>query len=184
MATKGSRATANYSAKADISVGKGQKIEEEFLLVPIGSYDVILGMPFMVKTRVILDPAEGTATFRDHGHSLQCLSNTVSVQPPGIMASASMEYPPTDHEVHESSTNNAPILEDEGYWTDVCTYKNDDTTPPKPCSLAVQHQIRTRIPDFEAEFPQVFPRDTPMKLPPLRPGLNHRINLDESKKNT
>ena len=38
-----------------------------------------------------------------------------------------------------------------------------------------------RLPDFEAEFPEVFPKETPMVLPPLRPGLNHTINLDETK---
>ena len=45
MATKNSRTTANYLAKEDVDIGNGKRISSEFLLVPVGSYDVILGMP-------------------------------------------------------------------------------------------------------------------------------------------
>src|SRR6266567_3089745 len=72
MATKNSRATANYSAISEVDIGKGRKIVCNFLLVPIGSYDIILGMPFLTRANVILDPAESTATFRDHGTTIQC----------------------------------------------------------------------------------------------------------------
>ena len=60
MATKNSRTTANYSAKEDVDIGNGKRISCEFLLVPVGSYDVILGMPFMIKTNAILRPGKGT----------------------------------------------------------------------------------------------------------------------------
>src|SRR5258705_9070421 len=66
IARKNSRATANYSAKADIEVGKGRRIECSFLLVPIRSYDIILGMPFLTKANIILDPGSAKATFKDH----------------------------------------------------------------------------------------------------------------------
>src|SRR5436853_1593695 len=45
-------------------------------LVPIGSYDIILGMPFMAKAKVVLDTAESTATFKDHGTIIQCRSES------------------------------------------------------------------------------------------------------------
>ena len=35
-------------------------------------------------------------------------------------------------------------------------------------------------PNFQQEFPLVFPKDIPTKLPPLRPGLNHKIILKDS----
>ena len=63
MATKNSRATANYTAKEEIDIGNGKRVTCDFLLVPIGSYDVILGMPFMIKTDAILRAGKGTATF-------------------------------------------------------------------------------------------------------------------------
>jgi len=181
MATKGSRATANYSAKADIDIGKGRKITEAFLLVPVGSYDIILGMPFMVRTRIILDPAEGTATFRDHGHSLRCAA-THTLTPKQLVATAAAENTTTPPNEQELSTE-----DDEGYWSfdsneSYGTFRNEiskRTTNEPLCSTA---QIRPKIPDFEKEFPTVFPTETPMVLPPLRPGLNHRINLDESRK--
>ena len=48
MATNNSRATANYTANADIYIGNGMRISCDFLLLRISSYDVILGTPFMV----------------------------------------------------------------------------------------------------------------------------------------
>src|SRR5258706_9608750 len=76
MATKNSRATANYSATSDVSIGQGRKIVCNFLLVPIGSYDIILAMPFLTRANVVLDPAESTATFKDHGTTIQCSHTT------------------------------------------------------------------------------------------------------------
>ena len=63
MATKNSRATANYSAKADIDIGNSKRVSCDCLLLPISSCDVILGMPFMVKANIILRPGSGNATF-------------------------------------------------------------------------------------------------------------------------
>ena len=65
MATKNSRTTANYSAKADVDIGNGKRISCEFLLVLVGLYDVILGMPFMIITDATLRPGTGMATFRN-----------------------------------------------------------------------------------------------------------------------
>ena len=72
MATKNSRAMANYSAKADIDIGNGKRISCDFLLLPISSYDVILGMPFMTKENVILRPGSGNATFGDSNMTIKC----------------------------------------------------------------------------------------------------------------
>ena len=72
MATKNFRKTANYSAKEDVDIGKGKRISCEFLLVLVGSYDVILGMPFMIKTDATLRPGKGTATFRNRQTTISC----------------------------------------------------------------------------------------------------------------
>ena len=72
MAIKNSKATANFSAKAEVEVGKGRRIECSFLLVPIGAYDIILGMPFLTKANIILDPGSAKATFKDHDTTLRC----------------------------------------------------------------------------------------------------------------
>ena len=37
-----------------------------------------------------------------------------------------------------------------------------------------------QLPNFQKEFPSVFPKDIPTKLPPLPPGLNHKITLKDS----
>ena len=72
MATKNSRATANYSAKSDIDIGNGKRVSCDFLLLPISSYDVILGMPFMVWANVIMRPGSGNATFKDSNTTIKC----------------------------------------------------------------------------------------------------------------
>ena len=72
MATKDSRATTNLSAKAEVNIRRGRKVECSFLLVPMSSYDVILGMPFMVEAKIILDPAKAIATFEDDSTVIHC----------------------------------------------------------------------------------------------------------------
>ena len=39
-----------------------------------------------------------------------------------------------------------------------------------------------KLPDFQSEFPDVISAVKPNKLPPLRPGLNHTIPIDDAKK--
>ena len=70
--TNNSRTTANYSAKEDVDIGNGKRISCEFLLFPVGSYDVILGMPFMIKTDAILRPGKGMATFGNSQTTIMC----------------------------------------------------------------------------------------------------------------
>ena len=72
MATKNSRTTANYSAKEDIDIWNGKRIACEFLLLLVGSSDVILAMPFMIKTDTIFRPGKGTATFRYSQTTISC----------------------------------------------------------------------------------------------------------------
>ena len=72
MATKNSWTTANYLAKEDVDIGNGKRISCEFLLVPVGSYDVILGMPFMIKTDATLRPGKGTVTFGNSQTTINC----------------------------------------------------------------------------------------------------------------
>ena len=72
ITTKNSRITANYSAKEDIDIGNGKRISCQFLLVPVGSYDVILGMPFMIKTDATLRPGREMATFENSQTTISC----------------------------------------------------------------------------------------------------------------
>ena len=76
MATKNSRATVNYSAKKDVDIGNGKRISCEFLvLILVVSYNVILGMPFMIKIDATLKLGKGTATFKNSQTTIRC-SNT------------------------------------------------------------------------------------------------------------
>ena len=72
MATKNSKTTANYSAKEDVDIRNGKRISCKFLLVPVGSYDVILGMPFMIKIDATVRLGKGTATFGNSQTTISC----------------------------------------------------------------------------------------------------------------
>ena len=117
MATKNSRTTANHSAKAEVDIGKGCKIPCEFLLVPIASYDIILGMPFMKQAKVVLDTADSTATFKDNGVIIQC-----SATKHPAMASAATDIPKPLDEDHAS------YGDDEFSDTDPTSYDYYDTS--------------------------------------------------------
>ena len=73
MATKNSKTTANNSAKEDVDIGNGKRISCEFLLVSVGSYDVILGLPFMIKTLTTLRPGKGMVTFGNSQTTISCV---------------------------------------------------------------------------------------------------------------
>ena len=176
MATKNSRTTANHSAKAEVDIGKGRRIPCEFLLVPIASYDIILGMPFMKQAKVVLDTADSTATFKDNGITIRC-----SATSPLAVASAATDIlkpHQDDHESYEDDelSDNDPTSYDYYDISEYPTFSSYHTTDELPKSNDPD------LPDFRAEYPEVFPDKIPMKLPPLQPGLNHTIPLIESKK--
>ena len=117
MATKNSRTTANHSARAEVDIGKGRKIPCEFLLVPIASYDIILGMPFMKQAKVVLDTADSTTTFKDNGVTIRC-----SATSPLAMASAATDIPKPINE------DCASYGDDELSDTDPTSYDYYDTS--------------------------------------------------------
>ena len=92
MATKLSRTTANYSAKEDVDIRNGKRISCNFLLVPAGLYDVILGMPFMIKIDATLRPGKGTATFGNGQTTISC----VTTEPITIAASITIIESPEE----------------------------------------------------------------------------------------
>ena len=175
MATKNSRTSANYSATADVNIADGKNITCEFLLVPIASYDVILGMPFMTEARVILDPAESKATFKDHGTIIQCA--TIA---PQVTATAA-----TDLDLLQKAMQIAEHTLQDSAWDDEPEVRELAKQIISAATAAKQQTNNNeQLPNFAKEFPQVFPETIPMKLPPLRKGLNHTIHLDDSQKQT
>ena len=78
MATKGSKTVAKYSATTKVEIKKGTTVETKFDIVPITSHNVILGMPFLIKNNVVLDPAGGRAVFKDHNYSVKCAKRPVT----------------------------------------------------------------------------------------------------------
>ena len=173
MATKNSRATANYSANAEVNIGKGRRIPCEFLVVPIASYDIILGMPFMSGARVVLDTADSTATFKDHGTTIQCATVT-----PTITVTAATSTPEFD--TIRSAITTAEETLASRIWRD-----HEDVRAQARILLdaaTAQLQRALELPNFQEEFPTVFPDKISITLPPLREGLNHSIELDEELK--
>ena len=181
MATKNSRATANFAGKAEVEVGKGRRVECSFLLVPIESYDVILGMPFLTKAKIILDPSGVKATFNDRATIIRCSATTKST---ASAATTTSESDLTEEiSVHlcllkamrEAAKVSAETLQ-QLQWDE--TIREKAKTLLSLATIALNKEL----PDLKKEFPEVFPEKIPIKLPPLRPGLNHTICLDEIRK--
>ena len=58
-------------AKAHIDIGHSKRILCNFLLLPISSFDVILGMPFILIANIILRPGSGNATFGNSNSTIK-----------------------------------------------------------------------------------------------------------------
>ena len=196
MATKNSKTTANYSVKEDVDIGNGKRISCEFLLVPVGSYNIILGMPFMIKTDATLRPGNWTATFGNSQTTISC----VPTKP------ITMGAPIT---IIESPEGSLSSLDDNDKYHDLFPQDKDSETLQhidlirRMATVAIgtlqepqwnkevydhaQQMIiyatrayQKQIPNFKDEFPSVFPEKIPVTLPPLRKGINHKIMLKES----
>ena len=195
MATKNSKTTANYSVKEDVDIGNRKRISYEFLLVPVGSYDVILGIPYMIKTDATLSPEKGMVTF---GNSQT--TSTISCAPTEpITMAASIT-------IINSLEGCLSSLDDNNKYHDIFLQDEDserlqhmnlircmapiaiETLQEPQWNKEVHDHARQmiayaaqayqkQIPNFKDEFPSVFPEKNPVTLPTLRKGLNHKITL-------
>ena len=188
MATKNSKTTANYSAKEEVDIGNGKQISCEFLLVPVGSYDVILGMPFIIKTNATLRPGKGTATFRNSKSTISCgptkpitMATPITIinSPEGSVLSLD-----DNNEYHDlfPPDEDSETLQDIGLIRRMATAAIETLQEPQWDKEVHDHarqmiiyaaQYQKQIPNFKDEFPSVFPEKIPVTLPPLRKGLNH-----------
>ena len=196
MATKNSRRTANYSAKEDVDIGNGKWISCKFLLVPVGSYDVILGMPFMIKTDATLRSGNGTATFGNSQTTISCAASepitmaapiTIIGSPEGSLSSLDEndqyhDLFPLDEDIERiqhidligrMATAAIETLQEPQWDKEVYDQA-------RQMMVYAAHAYQKQIPNFKVEFPCVFLQKIPVNLPPLRRGLNHKITLKES----
>ena len=159
MATKNSRATANYSAKADVDIGNGKRISCDFLLLPISSYDVILGMPFMVKANVILRPGSGNATFGNSNTTIKCaaIGELTAAAPITIIPQAA------DKETQSTKTTKLELLDTIRKTAKAAIDTLDDSEQEEAHPYAEEMLITAtkifnqQLPNFQKEFPSVFP---------------------------
>ena len=196
IARNNSRTTANYSVKEDVDIGNVKRISCEFLLVPVGSYNVILGIPFMIKTDATLRPGKGTVTFGNSQTTISCAPTEPITMAAPIMI---IEFP-------EGSLSS---LDENDEYYDIFPQDEDserlqhidlvrciattaiETLQEQQWDKEVYNQARQKIvyaarayqkqiPNFKDEFPCVFPEKIPVTLPPLWKGLNHKIMRKES----
>ena len=183
MTTKTSSAMANYSAKADIDIGNGKQISCHFLLLPISSYDVILGMPFMTKANVILRPGSGNATFGNSNMTIKCASLGERT------AAAPITIIPETTELLDIEKGKLELLDTIRITAkaaiDTLNDSEQEEAHPYAQEMLVMaaQTFNQQLPNFQKEFPTVFTKDIPTKLQPLRPGLNHKITLKYSELN-
>ena len=196
MATKNSRTMANYSAKEDVDLGNGKRIYCEFLLVLVGLYDVILGMPFMIKIDATLRPGKGTATFGNSQTTISCAPTepitmadpmTIIDSPEGSLSSLD-----DNDEYHDlfPQDEDSERLQHRDLIRRMATTAIETLREPqwnkevydqaRQMIVYTAYAYQKQIPNFKDELPSVFPEKIPITLPPLRKGLNHKITLKES----
>ena len=196
MATNNSKTTANYSTKEDVDIRNGKRISCEFLLVPVGSYDVILGMSFMIKTDATLRPGRGTGTFRNSQTTISCAPTepitmavpiTIINSPEGSLSSLddkdeNHDLFPQDEDserlqhidlIRCMATAAIQTLQEPQWDKEVHNHA-------RQMIVYAAQAYQKQIPNFNDELPSVFPGKIPVTLPPLRTGLNHKITLKES----
>ena len=196
MATKNSKTTANYLAKEDVDIGNEKRISCKFLLVPVGSYDVILGMPFMIKTNATLRPGKGTATFGNSHTTISCAPTEPITMAAPITIIESPEGSLSSLDDNEEYHNLFPQDEDAERLQHIDLIRRMatvaiETLQQPQWDKEVHDQARQmivyaacayqeQIPNFKDEFPSVFPEKIPITLPPLRKVLNHKITPKQS----
>ena len=197
MATKNSRTTANFSAKEDVDIGNGKRISGEFLLVPVGSYDVILGIPFMIKIEATLRPGNGTVTFGNSETTISCAPTEPITMAAPITIIESPEASLSSLDNNDEYHNLFPQDEDSERLQHIDLIRcmataaietlqdpqGDKEVYDRAQQMVVyaMHAYQKQIPNFKDEFPSMFPEKIPVTLPPLRKELNHKITLKESK---
>ena len=186
---------ANYSAKKDVDIRNEKWISCEFLLVPVGLYDVIVSMPFIIKTDTILGPGKGLATFRNHSTTIKCTTTDPITRAAPIMIIDSLEgllisldnddeyYDlfPQDKDserlqhidlIRRTATAAIKILQEPERDKEVHNHAQQNIA-------YAERADQRKIHNFKEEFSTVFMEKIPITLPPLRKGLNHKITLKE-----
>ena len=156
MATKDSKAMANHSAKEDIEIGNVKRISCNFLLLPISSYDVILGMPFMTKANVILRPGSGNATFGDSNMAIKCASLGE------LTAAAAIKIIPATTELLDVKTSKLELLDTIRRMAkaaiDILNDSELEEAHPHAEELLIMAAqiFNQQLPNFQKEFPTVY----------------------------
>ena len=166
MTTKGSKTTAYERAEIEVSIRPEQtswKVTSEVL--PINAYHMILGIPFMHKHQAKLDVAYGTIFFPTLKYTLRCSRQPMAASL--IPKHLAMATQPLKKETPTHALGYKPDSERKknfllnyhdgmGYFTE---------TDSNAFNI------------FKEAFPNVFPEQPPVKLPPLRPGCNHKVEF-------
>ena len=197
MAIKNSKTTANFSAKEDVDIGNGKQISCKFLLIPVGSYDVILAMPFIIKTDATLRPGKGTATFGNSQTTISCAPTepiTMAI-PIKIIDSpeGSLSLLDDNDEYHDLFPQNevSERLQHIDLIRHMATaaietlleqqWDQEVHDHARQMIVYTAHAYQKQIRNFRDEFPSMFTEKIPVTLPPLHKGLNYKITLKQLK---
>ena len=126
------------------------KEKRDFLIAPLHSSDVILGMPFRHQHNPCIDYSSHTMTFDFNGHSV-CLSSTSKME----------MFPLISH----TQARRALRKREKAYLI----YVNEAEAKESALTIAQKQ--------FLAPFQDCFAEDYPPHLPPSRGDLDHKIEL-------
>jgi hypothetical protein len=149
LATKGSKTTAKDEVTINVEIAKGIIVKVKFLIIPLKSYAAIMGMPFLQLYKVTLDPANGEAKFGSfNNYIIKCQRYSTAAT---ITSTAT------------AVTTAAAIMG-----------SHEQTMEMAPKLMKEKIGV---LPDFQTEFPGVFPDKEQEGLPPSRGECDHEIPI-------
>ena len=126
----------------------------------------------MVKANVILRPGSGNATFGDSNTKIKCaaVGELTAAAPITIIPESA------DTEVQNTDKTKLELLDTIRRTAKAAIDTLDDSEQEEAHPYAEEMLVTAtkifnqQLPNFQKEFPSVFLKEIPTKLPPLRPG--------------
>lgn len=148
---------------AELDIGGHKQRQAYFYIVPrLSGYEIILGTPWLVRERVLLDPSSKTLQYKDTGLVVKQEEDLPRIDSRMVGASAFMwlTQKQRKHNCNVFSASMADI--------------NKALSDKKPIDPS------TKLPSWvDRKFLKLFSRDEANKLPPHRDGIDHKIELEK-----
>ncbi|TGZ76322.1 hypothetical protein EX30DRAFT_375562 [Ascodesmis nigricans] len=169
LAAKGLHTSASASTILDIEITPRKPTPIECYITAINSYDLILGTPFLYDHGAVIDIKKQAIRFNDLNITIKC-SPTNGREPTTAMAYYDYNMDYNDHitDAQQYTPPHSPRIDTNSDDSDIMSIHSDYNIKTYMLDAHLTQITNPPLPDFEKEFPTVFPPDADKPtLPPL-----------------